>query len=175
MTGQKKREVPLNIIERWLKDEDCDVRTAAMNACVGREVPLDIIERWLKDEYWKVRTAAMNACTANGIPFPISRTFEPPERVYKKCIGDVIVVASIPKDAHVRGKAGQKCRASKAVVLDVIGNVCEEPVGISIYDKKTLYYAGDEVVITNFDFSHDECSSGFHFFCTLQEAEQFNG
>ena len=25
------RNFPLDVIERWLKDEDCDVRTAAMN------------------------------------------------------------------------------------------------------------------------------------------------
>ena len=54
------RNLPLDIIEQGLKDEDCDVRAAAMNACQGREVPLDIIERWLKDEDWRVRAAAMN-------------------------------------------------------------------------------------------------------------------
>lgn len=39
----------LDIIERWLKDSDWRVRTAAMNACNGKDVPLDIIERGLKD------------------------------------------------------------------------------------------------------------------------------
>ena len=37
-TLRKMNSVPLDIIERWLKDEDCDVRQAAMNACNGREV-----------------------------------------------------------------------------------------------------------------------------------------
>lgn len=49
----------------------------------------------------RLRAAAMNACKANNIPIPVIRTIEPPEKVYKKCIGGIIVVASIPKDAQV--------------------------------------------------------------------------
>ena len=163
----------VEVIERWLKDEDCDVRAAAMNACQGREVPVEVIERWLKDESWRVRAAAMNACKANNIPVPVIRTIEPPEKVYKKCVGGIIVVASIPKDAQIRGNVGHKCRASKAVIVEIIGDLCGEQVGISKYDLKTLYYAGDEVEIDNFDFSDEECSTGFHFFCTIEEARRY--
>lgn len=127
----------IEVIERWLKDEDCDVRAAAMNACQGREVPLEVIEQGLKDESWRVRAAAMNACKANNIPIPVIRTIEPPKLVYKKCVGGIIVVASIP------------------------------------YDLRTLYYAGDEVEIDNFDLSNEECSTGFHFFCTIEEARSY--
>ncbi len=163
----------LEVIERWLKDADCDVRTAAMNACQGREVPLEVIEQGLKDADWHVRAAAMNACQINNLPIPIIRTIEPPERVYKKCVGGIIVVASIPKDAQVRGGFGHKCRASKAVIEKIIGDLCGEQVGISKYDLKTLYYAGDEVEIFDFDFSNEECSTGFHFFCTIEEARNY--
>ena len=163
----------LEVIERWLKDDDCDVRAAAMNACQGREVPLEVIERWLKDDDWRVRAAAMNACKVNNIPVPVIRTIEPPELVYKKCIGGIIVVASIPKDAQVRGSVGHKCRASKAVIKEIIGDLCGEQVGISKYDLRTLYYAGDEVEIDNFDYSNEECSTGFHFFCTIKEARRY--
>lgn len=121
----------------------------------------------------RLRAAAMNACKANNIPIPVIRTIEPPEKVYKKCIGGIIVVASIPKDAQVRGSVGHKCRASKAVIVDIIGDLCGEQVGISKYDLKTLYYAGDEVEIDNFDFSNEECSTGFHFFCTIEEARRY--
>ena len=62
MKWRSKREVPLEVIERWLKDGDWRVRQAAMNACQGREVPLEVIEKGLKDEDWRVRQAAMNAC-----------------------------------------------------------------------------------------------------------------
>ena len=37
----------LEVIERWLKDEDWRVRAAAMNACQGREVPIEVIEQGL--------------------------------------------------------------------------------------------------------------------------------
>ena len=163
----------LEVIERWLKDDDCDVRAAAMNACQGREVLLEVIEQGLKDDSWRVRAAAMNACKVNNMPIPVIRTIEPPKLVYKKCVGGIIVVASIPQDAQVRGSIGHKCRASKAVIKEIIGDLCGERVGISKYDLRTLYYAGDEVEIDNFDFSNEECSTGFHFFCTIEEARNY--
>ena len=43
----------VEVIEQGLKDEDCDVRAAAMNACQGREVPVEVIEQGLKDEDWR--------------------------------------------------------------------------------------------------------------------------
>jgi len=174
MNACQGRDVPLEVIERGLRDEDCDVREAAMNACQGRDVPLEVIERWLRDEDWRVREAAMNACQERG-GAPVVRTFEPPATVYKKCLANVIVAAKIPGDAQVRGTPGGKCRASKAIIAEVIGNICGEPVGVSIWDKKTTYYVGDEVFIEDFDFSNKECSAGFHFFCTLEEAMNYSG
>ncbi len=38
---------------------------------------------------------------------------------------------------------------------------------------KTNHYAGDEVEIDDFDFSDEECSTGFHFFCTIEEARSY--
>lgn len=138
-----KRQLSVDVIERWLKDSDCDVRQAAMYACQGRT---DV---------------------------PTVRTFEPPEKVYKQCLCGVIVVAKIPQDAHVRGTPEGKCRADKAKIIDVIGEFAGEQVGISIYDGKTTYFAGDEVVVEDFDFRNKECSTGFHFFCTREQAERF--
>ena len=163
----------LETIESALKDPDCDVRTAAMNACSGREIPLELIKSGLKDPDWRVRTAAMNACSGRDIPLPVIRTIEPPELVYKKCVADVIVVAEIPKDAQVRGTYRHKCRASKAIIKEIIGDFCGEKVGISVYDKTTAYYEGDEIIIDNFDMSDEECSTGFHFFCTIDEARAY--
>ena len=136
-----------------------------------KQLSLETIEKWLRDADWRVRQAAMNACP--GREGAISRTFEPPKEVYKKCFGGVIVCAHIPADAHVRGMAGRKCRASKALIKKVIGNVCGEAVGISKYDMKTLYYEGDIVDIPDFDLSCEACSTGFHFFCTREEAENY--
>lgn len=138
-----------------------------------KQIPLEVIQTWLKDPDWRVRQAAIELCKKNGIPIPVIRTIEPPDCVYKKCCADVIVVAEIPKDAQVRGSFGQKFRANKAIIKEVVGDFCGEPVGISIWDKSTTYYAGDEIEIDNFDFSYKECSTGFHFFCTREEAENY--
>ena len=167
------RDVPLEVIEKWLKDSDWRVRTAAMNACVGRDVPLEVIEKWLKDSDWRVRTAAMHACKKAGIPIPPIRTIEPPQKVYKKCIGGVIVIAEIPKDAQVRGEVFGKCRTNKAKIVDIIGNFAGEKVGVSIYDKTTMYFIGDDIQIDDFDMSDEECSTGFHFFCTIEQAQNY--
>ena len=169
----KKRQIPVEVIERGLKDSDWDVRTAAMNACNGRsDIPVEVIERWLTDSDWRVRTAAMNACNGRS-DIPVIRTINPPKTVYKKCLGGVIVCAEIPNNAQIRGNYGSKCRTNKAVITDIIGDFCGEKVGISSFDKKTTYYVGDEIEIEDFDYSCKECSTGFHFFCTLKEAKEY--
>ena len=170
-TLRQIKNLPLEIIERGLKDEDWRVRQAAMNACNGREVPLEIIERWLKDENCDVRQAAMKMAGDKGM---VTRMIEPPEKVYKKCLGDVIVVAEIPNDAHIRGCTNGKCRASKAKIIDIIGDFYGEKLAISIYDCETCYQIGDEIEIDNFDMSEEECAAGFHFFCTKEQAEKYN-
>ena len=167
------KRITLEIVERWLKDDDWRVRTAAINACLGKNVPLEIIERWLKDDEWRVRAAAMKACKEKGIAIPIIRTFDPPAEAYKKCIGGVIVCATIPADAQVRGAVGQKCRSNKAVITKIIGDLHGEKVGISTWDNVTAYYEGDEVVVEDFDMGNKECSTGFHFFCSREEAESY--
>ena len=169
----KRKKLSLEVIERWLKDPDWRVRQAAMNACNGKDVPLEVIERGLKDPDCDVRQAAMNACKLRGIPVPVIRTFEPPSRVFKKCVADVIVVAEIPADAQVRGGVGRKCRTNKATIVEVIGTFARESVGVSLWDKTTTYFVGDEVEIPDFDMSDEECSTGYHFFCTREEAERY--
>ena len=169
---KSKRDVPLDVIERGLKDADWRVRQAAMNACQGRDVPLDVIERWLKDADCDVRQAAYVLAKERGMSVCF-RTFDPPALVYKKCEAGVIVVARIPEDAEVRGTPSGKCRANKAEIVEIIGDFCGEPVGISKYDGATWYYAGDIVEVEDFDYSNAECSTGFHFFCTKEQAERY--
>ena len=168
-----KKQIPIDVIERWLKDSDWSVREAAMNACQGKDVPIETIERWLKDSDWSVRKAAMNAAKSKGIVVSPTRTIEPPKTVYKKCVGGVIICASMPNDAAVRGKKSGKCRTNSAVITKVIGDYCGEPVGISMWDKTTTYYEGDEIFVEDFDLSDEECSTGFHFFCTKAAAERY--
>ena len=168
-----EHELSLEIIKQWLTDADCAVRTAAMNACQGKDIPLEIIKHGLTDADCDVRTAAMNACKINGTPIPIIRSIEPPDLVYKKCVCGIIVVAEIPKDAQIRGTITGKCRANKAVIKEIIGDICGEPVGISKHDLRTFYYKDDIVEILDFDYSNEECSTGFHFFCTREKAEAY--
>ena len=172
--SKKKVRMSLETILKAVKDSDWRVRAAAMNACQGKDVPLEVIKEGLSDSDWQVRAAAMKLCEQNGIPLPVIRRIEPPERVYKKCVGGVIVVASIPKDAEVRFcKSSGKCRANKAVIEEIIGDFCGEKVGISIHDRTTEYYVGDKVYVEDFDRSDEECSTGFHFFRTKEEAEAY--
>lgn len=150
------KDVPFDVIECGLQDSECEIRAAAINVCNGRDIPLDTIERWLKSSNWCVREAAINACKNLGIEVPLIRTIEPPNRVYKKCLGDVIVIAEIPKDAQIRGTKSGKCRADKAKIVDIIGDFGGEKVGISCYDRTTTYFVGDEVYIEDFDMSKAE-------------------
>lgn len=138
-----------------------------------KDVPLETIEQGLRDSDCDVRAATMNACQEKGIPVPVIRRFEPPALVYKKCVAGVIVVATVPEDAQVRGKVGGKCRTNKAKIVDIIGDLCGEKVGISIHDLTTAYFVGDDVLVDDFDYSDEECSTGFHFFCTREEAERY--
>lgn len=110
---------------------------------------------------------------SRGHSTPIIRTIEPSKSVYKKCVGNVIVCATIPKDAQVRGTYGGTCRSNKAIITGIIGELAGEKVGISVWDRETTYYVGDVIEISDFDYSNEECSTGFHFFNTIEEARNY--
>ena len=140
-----------------------------------KQLSIDIIKQWLSDSDWRVRTAAMQYIKNNNIEdiYTPYRAIKPPKKVYKKCMGDVIVVATIPDDAEVRGSYNSKCRTNKAKIIDIIGTFGGVQVGISMYDMTTTYFVGDDVYIDNFDLSDDECSTGFHFFCDIEQAKNY--
>ena len=172
---KSKKTVPAETIEKGLRAPDWRVRQAAMNACAGRsDIPAETIEKGLRDPDCDVRQAAMKLAEERWITdIPPYRAVNPPEKVYKKCEGGVIVVAHIPDDAEVRGTPNGKCRSNKAEIVEIIGDFCGEPVGISKHDGTTWYYAGDVVEVEDFDYSDAECSTGFHFFCTRKAAENY--
>ena len=149
-------------------------RYKAMVVCVGRsDIDPKLIEMGLGDEEYFVIRSAYKALKKSGYEIPLKRTFEPPTTVYKKCRNDVIVCATIPDNAQVRGKDGYKCRASAAVITDVVGIMDDEKVGVSRHNSTIKYHIGDTIEIDDFDYSDEECSTGFHFFCTLKEAEHY--
>lgn len=91
---------------------------------------------------------------------------------WKKCKDDVIVKLLIPEDAKRSSATSRKCRASKAIVLDVFG----AEYGITSRGfMNTLYEKGATVLPDSFDEDRwNECSHGIHFFITCKEAENYN-
>jgi hypothetical protein len=88
---------------------------------------------------------------------------------YKKCRDSIIVTLKITEDA-LRSSAGDKCRCSKAEVLDIEG--AEE--AISWYDSNFIYHKGDIVEVKDFNQNRwIECAPGIHFFMTREEAFAF--
>jgi uncharacterized protein YjbI with pentapeptide repeats len=89
---------------------------------------------------------------------------------WKKCENNVIVKLLIPEDAKRSSATTRKCRASKAIVLEVIG----AEKGISQKDKNFIYEVGKEMIPDSFDDDRwNECSNGIHFFITRKEAENY--
>ena len=91
--------------------------------------------------------------------------------------GSVIIKLLIPEDAKRSSAFSRKCRASKAVVLD-IQSLDGKAKGLksakSTYDPDFVYNLGDTVEIKNFDDDRkNECSRGIHFFITRQEAVDY--
>ena len=90
---------------------------------------------------------------------------------YKKCLNGIIVKLLIPKEAKRNNAFGRKCRAEYAQVVEIIG--ADE--AISQHDNKFIYKVGDTVrPTTTFDEDFtNECSTGIHFFITLEEAKNY--
>ena len=94
---------------------------------------------------------------------------------WKKCRDDRIVKLLIPETAARTGACVYACRASEAVVLDILtpdNTSCEE--AISCEDQDFIYRKGETVRPTDaFDDSLLKDGSGVHFFLTLAEAALF--
>ena len=91
---------------------------------------------------------------------------------WKRCAGGVIVKLEIPADAKRSNAAGRKCRAEKALVLEVIGAI----EGVSMTSSNQITYrAGETVIADKWDEDRwQECSHGIHFFITREEAEAYS-
>ena len=90
---------------------------------------------------------------------------------YKKCLNRIIVKLLIPKEAKRNNAFGRKCRAEYAKVIEIIG----ADNAISQHDNSFIYKVGDIVGPTtpfDEDFTN-ECSTGIHFFITLEEAKNY--
>ena len=146
-------------------------RAAAMYALSKHHnAPIKWLASGLKDTNPDVVAAARFASSQLG--FSPLRTVEPDSVVYKKCLGDVIVVAEIPQDAETRGNQGRYCRSDKAKIVDIIGDFYGEKIGVSCYDNNVRYRIGDHIVVPDFDFHENHFFvPGFYFFLTFLEAK----
>ena len=90
---------------------------------------------------------------------------------WKSCKNNVIVKLLIPEDAKRLSATSRKCRASKAVVLEIYG----AEKAYSKYDNDFVYEKGKiiEPKSTFCEDRWDECASGIHFFITRIEAENY--
>ena len=89
---------------------------------------------------------------------------------YKKTNEGVVITAEIPAGAIVFCINGSKCRTNKAKITDMAGH----DVLHSQYDNNLEYRLGQEIEIKDFNLMYNvECTSGFHFFRTRKEAEEY--
>lgn len=92
---------------------------------------------------------------------------------WKKRRDGRIVKLLIPADAKRCSATTRKCRASKAVVLEITGDDgATYETAVSLQDKRFIYEVGKTVEPDSFDEDRwNECSNGIHFFITRGEAE----
>lgn len=97
--------------------------------------------------------------------------------VYKKLLNNIIVKLTIPETARRVGRAGEKCRADKAIVesfYNCDGTEIPMTCGYSYWDESFKYEKGKVIVPSGFDENRwNKCSQVIHFFLTFEEARDY--
>ena len=102
--------------------------------------------------------------------FRLGKILTEPMTGYKKTQEGVVITAEIPVGAIVFCINGSKCRTNRAKITDMAGH----DVLHSTYDNTFEYRIGQEIEIKEFNLMYNiECASGFHFFRTREEAENY--
>ena len=102
--------------------------------------------------------------------FRLGQILTDPLTGYKKTKEGVVITAEIPAGAIVFCINGSKCRTNRAKITDMAGH----DVLHSQYDNSFEYRFGQEIEIKDFNLMYNvECASGFHFFRTRKEAEEY--
>ena len=102
--------------------------------------------------------------------FRLGKVLDEPLTGYKKTKEGVVITAEIPKGSIVFCINGSKCRTNRAKITDMEGH----DVLHSQYDNSFEYHLGQEIDIEDFNLMYNvECASGFHFFRTRKEAEEY--
>jgi len=102
--------------------------------------------------------------------FRLGKVLDEPLTGYKKTKEGVVITAEIPAGAIVFCINGRKCRTNRAKITDMGG----KEILHSQYDNGFEYRLGKEIEIKDFNLMYNiECASGFHFFRTREEAENY--
>jgi hypothetical protein len=102
--------------------------------------------------------------------FRLGKVLDEPLTGYKKTKEGVVITAEIPVGAIVFCINGSKCRTNRAKITDMAGKELLH----SSYDYSFEYRLGQEINIKDFNLMYNiECASGFHFFRTRKEAEEY--
>ena len=102
--------------------------------------------------------------------FRLGKVLDEPITGYKKTKEGVVITAEIPTGAIVFCINGSKCRTNRAKITDMAGH----DVLHSRYDNTFEYRLGQKINIKDFNLMYNvECASGFHFFRTRKEAEEY--
>ena len=102
--------------------------------------------------------------------FRLGKILTEPMTGYKKTKEGVVITAEIPVGAIVFCINGKKCRTNRAKITDMGG----KEILHSQYDNSFEYRLGQEIEIKDFNLMYNiESASGFHFFRTRAEAENF--
>lgn len=94
---------------------------------------------------------------------------------FKKGEFNTIIKLLIPEGAKRSSGTSRKCRADKAIVLEIIDENGEQiEITASDYLPSFIYKLGETVEVKDFDENRwNECSIGIHFFITKKEAEEY--
>ena len=104
--------------------------------------------------------------------YRIGQILKEPMTGYKKTEEGIVITATIPAGAIVFCINGSKCRTNKARIIDMGG---QNEVLHSSFDNDFEYRHMQDIEIEDFNLMYNvECASGFHFFRTREEAENYN-
>ena len=116
------------------------------------------------------RANLTSANLAGSDKFRLGKVLDDPLTGYKKTKEGVVITAEIPAGAIVFCINGSKCRTNRAKITDMDGH----EILHSSYDNSFEYRLGQEINIKDFNLMYNvECASGFHFFKTRKEAEEY--
>lgn len=138
-----------------------DLRNAnLMGARLSGVIDIDTVLKTIRTSYIYLQCPAKGSFTA-----------------YKKLDNDIIAQLKIPAKAKRSSATSRKCRASEAKVIKMWNMETGEEVlkAHSQRDENFIYEKGKTVKPTE-KFDEDrwnECSTGIHFFITLEEAEVY--